>query len=259
MLDYASRLVDRADGSLHLLNIISVPGDVPVKFDGEVLDNCTEFDLSGYLKEKEENQNKLNTYLPDKSFVHRASKVGDALHIINHCIETNHIDLIISGAHVSSTLEDVFSTTFADRLMHEVQVPYITLKCERGEKPVNHIGILREWKEPKQERLDMLKKLREKFDAQLTLFKINTPHDTQPEDLIIEQMKKFCEINGLEGADFKVVEAEDKVEGTKQLVAHHLVDLLALGHVKRKGAGAFLRGELKTDILNHVTVPMYLY
>lgn len=259
LLKYTQQLFEAEDAEIHLLNVIPVSGDIPVKVNGEVLDNCTEFDLSGYLKEQEANLEKMNTYLTDYPKVERLSRVGNGLKIITTYIEEQGFDLIISGAHVSTQLEDIFSTTFANRLMHHTDVPYITLKCERGENPVNHIGILRAFNEPKKEKLELVKWLQQKFNAKITLFKLKRPHARQPDAEIHEQMKLFCQLNGLQNAAFEIIETNDFMEATENLVIEYGVDLLALGHMRRKAVAAFVRGELKAEILNHVMVPMYIY
>lgn len=258
LVDYVTTIFDMEVINLHVLNIVLVPGDIPVKTNGEVLDVCTEFDLSGYRAEQAEHQKQLDSYLADMPQVKREAKVGSGYQIIKSCIKEYDIDLVLSGAHVSNMVEDMFDTTFASHLMHETTVPYLSLKSNMQHKPVKQIAILRPYKQPEKENLLLVKMLQQKFDAQITLVKINTPRDRQDQATIHAQMQGFCELNELECTAYKVIEADDIMKALKQLVVDQQLDMLALGHLEGSSRG-ILHGELKAEILNHLMVPIYIY
>lgn len=247
------------DDNVFLLNIVTVPGDIPLKPSGEVLDVCTEFDLSRYLKEQERNMALLKEYRLPNINLYPMVKVGSAVGIVKHVLAESNIGVMFSGAHVSSVAEDVFSTTFADRLMHETTVPYITIKCDRSYSSFKHFALVRSFKEPKKENLEHLKALREKFGAKLSLVKVMDPGEHRTKEEIWAQMQLFCEKNGLEDVHFVFADGQNNAKRIQELVISHEIDLLALGHTRRPGIGAFVRGEMTTDVLNHVLVPLYIY
>lgn len=259
LLHYAANIFKENDTTLHILNVVTVGGDIPLQMNGEVMENCTEFDLSGYEEEAKEHLKTLEAYSVNDLKIERYSKVGDGMQIIKHFIEEKGIELVLSGAHLSNKMEDIFSVTFASKLMQEVDIPLITLKCDRGNAPVDNIGILWPYDDEEAENLSLVKLLQESFDSKLTLFKINTSSEKHTLEEIIEHMQSFCDNNQLSNCNFQFIEANDEIDATKQMINNYHIDLLALGHIKRSAAGTFFKGELKTDILNHVLIPIYIY
>jgi nucleotide-binding universal stress UspA family protein len=259
LLHYAANIFKDHETTLHILNVVTVSGDIPLKINGEVLDNCTEFDLSGYEQEAKDHLKTLETYSVNNLKIECYSKVGDGLQIIKNLIDEQQIELVLSGAHVSNTIEDIFSATFASRLMQEVHTPLLTLKCDRGNAPVEHIGILWAFEEQATENLSLVKTLQKSFNSKLTLFKINTASEKHTLVEIKEHMQRFCDNNNLTNCNFQLIEADDELDATQQMVNKYNLDFLTLGHIRRSVAGTFFRGELKTDILNHVMIPIYIY
>lgn len=259
LLHYAANIFKEKETTLHILNVVTVGGDIPLQINGEVLENCTEFDLSEYQKEAQEHLKTLEKYSVNDLKIERYSKVGNGMHIIKHFIKEKNIEMVLSGAHISNRIEDIFSATFASKLMHEVNIPLLTLKCDRGNAPVEHIGILWAYEEQAAENLSLLKTLQEQFDSKLTLFKINTASEKHTLVEIKDHMQRFCDNNQLKNCNFQFIEADDELDATQQMVNRYNLDFLALGHVKRSVAGTFFKGELKTDILNHVLIPIYIY
>jgi hypothetical protein len=71
---------------LHLLNLVEVNGEIPTKPNGEVLDFCTEFDLSGYHTTASKNLNYLSS-ITNKLIVSRKALVGNRIKLIQHYIK----------------------------------------------------------------------------------------------------------------------------------------------------------------------------
>lgn len=258
VLDLAAKLLN-PDDKVFLLNVVRVSGDVPLKPNGEVLDRCTEFDLSGYWTEQRTHLDKLQQYtLPG---IERTAmvKVGNAFQIIKDVINTQSIGLMMSAAHVSTVIEDVFSATFADRLMHETTIPYITLKCDRAQADYQHFGLVNPFKEIKKENLEHLLALRQKFGAKLTLFKVMGPSEHRSKAEITQQMEAYCQLNNLTDVQFEFVEVPNNSRGIDELVRQRGVDMLAMCHTRHYGLGSYVRGEMTSDVLNHVLIPIYIY
>jgi nucleotide-binding universal stress UspA family protein len=73
------------------------------------------------------------------------------------------------------------------------------------------------------------------------------------------KMDQFAQLNGLNNFEEVTIEASDKETAIKDLIQKHNVDLLTLGHIHRNGISSFLRGDLRSDILNHINIPIYMY
>ena len=244
---------------LHLLNIVAIPSEIPLKMNGEVIDVCTEYNLSKYYDLKNANTQRLSSYLPGIE-VNKKSMIGDPISIVKSYVRENGIDLVLSGGHITSHREDMFSTTFSTQLMRQLSVPYLSIKgdSEEGLK-LTTIAVVREFIDPAKRNLELIKILQEQLHAKVVLVKINTPNShMNPEELSLK-MQQFASLNDFTDVEFLTIEASDKETAIKDLVTKHNIDLLTLGHIDRNGISSFLRGDLRSDILNHINIPIYMY
>lgn len=244
---------------VHVLNVVALPSEIPLKMNGEVIDVCTEYNLSKYYAAKDEHQKQLDEAYGSFCTSCRAL-IGDPLSIVKWIVREEGIDLVISGGHLTSHKEDIFSSTFSTQLMQQLSVPYLSIKGDiDGEPEVTTIAVVREFVDPAKRNLEFVNILRKDTGAKVLLVKINTPGSHMAKEELDLKMKQFAELNELEGAEFVEISASDKEAAVKDLVGQYGVNLLTLGHIHRNGISSFLRGDLRTDVLNHVNVPIYMY
>lgn len=266
-LDENDRIVERFTKELlgegyefHVVNIINLPGEIPLKMNGEVIDVCTEYNLSKYYEKQKINQTLIDEYLKDMNVLSRKAIIGNPLHYVKWFVKENNIDLVISGGHVTSQTEDLFSSSFANQLMQALPVPYLSIKDDTdGTKTLKTIAIVREFVDPAKRNLDLINDLVNKTNAKVLLVKLNTPNSHMEEGELKQKMQLFADLNDLKNVEFVTVSASDKETAVKNLVSEHHVDLLTLGHIHRNGISSFLRGDLRADVLNHIKVPIYMY
>jgi nucleotide-binding universal stress UspA family protein len=244
---------------IHVLNVVPIPSEIPLKMNGEVIDVCTEYNLTKYYDKQKAHNAQLANFFSVISTENKASLIGDPLHIVKHYVKEKGIELVISGGHLTKHAEDLFSTTFSNQLMQQLSVPYLSIKGEKDEPRLQTIAIVREFVDPAKRNLDLIQKLQEKFNSRLLLVKINTPNSHTEETELRSKMEQFAELNGLKNVEFLTVEAADKETAIKSLIESHHVDLLTLGHIHRNGMSYFLRGDLRSDLLNHINIPIYMY
>ena len=257
--DYAKGLHQTVGARLHVLNIVGVNGEVPVKKDGQVLDFCTEFDLTPYHNESGANRRGIKQLMGETQVESFEAQVGNPEQIIAHTIQEKGIDLILSGAKVTSNTEDIFTSNFAENLLEKTEVPFLTLKCERNVKDIKNIGHIGDFSNPGKRDLRLIEALRKNLGAKLTLIRINTPNNVMDTADIERNMQEFMEINGLEQVETKVVSAQDATTGVQDLVIRENLDMILLGHMKRNAVLSFLNGDMKAEILNKTEAPIYIY
>jgi nucleotide-binding universal stress UspA family protein len=247
------------DVEIDLLNIVQIPSEIPLKMNGEVIDVCTEYDLTKYYELQKKNYTQLTNYLTDFPLVKRSCFVGNALHIVKWYIQENKIDLVISGGHVTTKGEDVFSSSFANHLLQTLSVPYLSIKSKENNLSIDTIAIVREFNTPAKHNLEWLKKIQEKFNSKILLVKVNMTKNSSLETEMSNNMKRFAELNQLHNFDCITIHAKDKESAILELIKDRKIDLLSIGHLERNLINTFLRGDLRADILNHVQVPVYIY
>ncbi len=244
---------------IHVLNVVPIPSEIPLKMNGEVIDVCTEYNLSKYYDKQKTNNDQLGAFLSSHSTVFKASLIGDPLHIVKHYVREKGIELVVSGGHLTSHAEDLFSSSFSNQLMQQLSVPYLSVKGDKQEPSVETIAVVREFVDPAKRNLELIQKLQSKFNSKILLVKINTPNSHMEEGELRSKMEQFAQLNGLTNVEFLTIDAADKETAIKSLVDSHHVDLLTLGHLHRNGMSYFLRGDLRSDVLNHINIPIYMY
>lgn len=245
---------------LFLMNVVSIPSEIPLKMNGEVIDVCTEYNLSKYYECRKKHEETLGTYLINVNVLERSSKIGDPLHIVKWFVKEKNIDLVISGGHVTSHSEDLFSKTFSNQLMQQLSVPYLSVKNDHPEDvKIQTIAVVREFVDPAKRNLDFIHQLQEETGAKILLVKLNTPNSHMEAGELKAKMDQFTELNDLKNVEYLTIEASDKETAIKDLIQQKQVDLLTLGHIHRNGISSFLRGDLRSDVLNHINVPIYMY
>lgn len=242
---------------IHLLNAINIPSEIPLKMNGEMIDHCTEYNVTKYTEQKKANESILATYLTDLNVVKRNSFIGNPLQIVKWYVKENNIDLVISGGHLTTQMEDIFSSSFANHLMQSLSIPYLSVKGDSTD--IKTIAIVREFVDPAKRNLDLIKILKNKFNAKILFVKINTPNNHMDSNELNQKMQLFADLNDLDNVEFLTLNAGDKETAIKDLISRHNVDMLTLGHIHRNGISSFMRGDLRADVLNHVNVPIYMY
>lgn len=245
------------DSEIHLLNIVKIPSEIPLQMNGEVIEFCTEYNLSKYYEQKTQHQEILDKAFPELNNITANCLIGNPLQLVKWYVKEHGIDMVVSGGHVTTHLEDIFSSSFANHLMQSLSVPYLSVK---GAHPqLKKIAIVREFVDPAKRSLDVVKKIQKQFNAKLVLVKINTPNSHMDATELKLKMELFAQLNDLTDTELLTIEASDKESAIKDLISKHEIDLLTLGHIHRNGISSFLRGDLRSDILNHVNVPIYMY
>lgn len=254
--DFSDKFLQK-DVDIHLLNAINIPSEIPLKINGEIIDVCTEYNLTKYYDQQKLNLSKLNTYLSNLNVVQRNTFIGNPLQIVKWYIKENNIDLVISGGHLTTQMEDIFSSSFAEHLLRSLAVPYLSIKGDSSK--IKNIAIVREFIDPSKRNLDLIKKMQDQFGAKIIFVKINIPNNSIDAEELQQKMQLFAELNDLKNVEFLTINASLKESAIKDLIRDQKIDLLSLDHIHRDGISSFLRGDLRSDILNHVNIPIYVY
>lgn len=257
IVNFSSSLFNGTETKIHLLNIVSANGEIPLQMNGRILDNCTEFDLSNYIEQTKANLAYLRN-INDDLIVERHSYAGNKIDILQDYIKSHHIDLIVGDAHKTTAMEDAFVKTYPSRIIDKTELPYLTIKCNRDNFSPQRIALIGDFSAPSKENFEVLKVLAERHESALTLVKILTPKDKRSEGDIYKVMQEFAEANDLM-ASLKIIRSTDKESGVSELHKDGLTDLIVVARThKSTFVKLFNYGE-QSNIVNHVYAPIFIY
>lgn len=257
IVNFTLSLFKDSSVNYHLLNIVQVNGEIPLQPNGQVLDFCTEFDLSGYNKTAKEQLVYLKSF-KNESISQRNSFVGDKIKIIKDYVKANNIDIIVGGAHRTSLIEDVFVQTFANRVMDNTNLPYLTIKCNRDNFIPKKIAIICDFNTPNKEDLASIKHIADIHQSEIKLIKIQTAAETRSTSELEYAMQEYASVNNL-NATTHIVINDDKEGGINELQNEHQADLIAIGRSHKSALFSLFNNNEQTDIVNHVFAPILIY
>ena len=256
ILDYAKRISNEGD-KVHLLNIIAVPGNIPSLSTGEMLDDCSEFDVSLYLKEQKTNENWLKNSDLGNYIAAAQVVVGNRYAILKNQVKTHNIDVVLTATKHTSRIEDFFKNTSAGIAHDKLAVPVLAFKCDRSHEEIKDIAIVSDFEHTEKENLDILKQIAAKSNATITLF--GFAMDESHEILLKKKMQRFVTLHELPNMKQIIIHSTHKEKSAKELLFQYPMQLMVLLDLHRKGLNKILKGDLEKDLLNHQLIPILAY
>lgn len=256
VIDYLVRISPDTH-AYHILNVINTPGDIPTKQNGEVLDQCTEFDLTPYHLERSRNKQWLEAGLASYPDVKFTVAVGNQYALLADHIRSGKVDMVLTSTELTDEREDLLSLTKAELLHRELTIPVLAFKCDRSEREINHIAVISDYLNPEQHDLSAFRSILQHTQAELGLYGFYQGDTGESE--LADRMDSFAAVHGLNKARKVMINASNKEKSVQRLVVEHAIDLLVVLDIQRHGMDRVLRGDLETDILNHTLVPILAY
>lgn len=256
VVNYADKILAAGD-SLFVLNIINVPGDIPTKPSGEVLDFCTEFDLSPFLNEQKQNEEWLSQVSVPEITVKTESAVGNQYSILKDRIDTNRIELVITSSAQTTEILDLIKKTKAGILHDQYNVPVLAFKEDSRCDGINSIGIVSDFENPSDFDLTVLRKIIQNTGGKCRQFAFC--EDMSVTDALQKRMVEFSEYHQLGSLPNEVIKTEDKEYSVQELVKDSEIDMLVILDIHRHGLKRALRGDLESDLLNHTCTLILSY
>ncbi len=256
IVNFSSSLFNGTETEIHLLNIVPTNGEIPLQMNGRVLDFCTEFDLTSYLKQTEVNLNYLKS-IEHNMVVERHSYAGNKIGILLDYIQENKIDIVVGGAHKTTAMEDAFVKTYPSRIITKTTLPYLTIKCNRDNFSPQRIGLIGDFTKPSKENFDVIKAIANRHESDITLIKIQTPSDKRPEEDIKRVMTQFAEVNEL-NASLKIIKSVDKESGVDELHKDKMIDLIVVARAHKPAFSSLFNHADQESIVNHVYAPILI-
>ncbi|MEM6264977.1 MAG: hypothetical protein AAGI38_20870, partial [Bacteroidota bacterium] len=178
ILSYAELIRQKTSAEVHVAAFIPTPGYIPVQENGVVLDNCTEFDLSEFEAQAKDVRAKYVYWPKKEEWTSFEVNIGDPLALLKHKQQVLQPDLILADTELMSRWEGLLFDSFGKAILEEIEVPFLSLKCNRDDAPLRYIGLLRNFDAPRREELGSLKDIQQSFGATWKLLGILKPGET---------------------------------------------------------------------------------
>ena len=245
----ARRLLSSRGVELRFVHVVRVPGDIPITMDGRVPANCTEFDLSPYHRQAAEDVAFFRRHLTDDEMEAFESAVGQAEAVVRHESSTWGSDLIVSGSHATTQTEDLFSTTFADNLVHSFDDPVLLLRPDHEAHPDNAALVCHFDQWPSQD-VDALRTLLDGLDTTPAFACVMGRHDDVIDELET-RMTAFAETLGVVPTRTDVLDVADVRTGVTALDEERRFDILILQRPDQSVGDRILHGDALRHLIDH--------
>lgn len=257
--EMSQTIARKLSAELFALHIVSLPSHILLTEDGELLDDC-EMDNSEpfmnklkaeelFEKMKQGSDVKINTKVLYGHFNETALKYANEL----------NPDLIIMGSHGIHSVKERISGSHTEYLAMHAKMPVLTIKEINRDGEIKRIVLAGSFLDDDIPNSNIVLGLREAFEAQLCLLRVNTKNNFLPDSEAIEHMKTFARLNGLTDVEYHVFNSHSVEEGIIEFAAKERIDLLAIGSKQRTGFNKFLQGCVSADLVNHANKPLLTF
>lgn len=256
--ELAKKIAKQLDAEIHAVHVIGLPSHILLDENGDLLDDC-EMDNSEPLKKKisaEEKFRELNTddfKLNSKIIFGSFDETALA---VSHKVNA---DLIMMGSHGIHNLKERISGSHTEYVAMHAQTPVLNIKEQFHKETINRIVLAGSFQEDDIPNCDAVLAIREAFNSQLCLLRVNTKNNFIPDAEAQAHMKNFAELHGLKEVEYHVFNSNTVEEGIIEFAAKEDIDLLAIGSRQRQGLNKFLQGCVSADLVNHANKPLLTF
>ena len=245
------KLEEKIEIEIHFLHVMDIPDTIEIDDEGNI-ETDGEISVSHIKSQKEISERKLAYYKEhygtDVSTDLRFGKVTDK--IIEFASE-NNFDLIVMGTKGSQGIEEKISRTETQMIARRSPIPVLSLMCDRSDLSIEHILLVHNFANPKNENLGLLKKLLQVFSPTLHLLQI-IKDETEKVKITLE-MDEFLRLNQLDKHEKHFIKDTDVENGVIHFNQMKNMDIICIG---THGKGGFFHHSATEALINHLYKPI---
>jgi len=255
-LEIALKFKNAINSKLHLLKVIETAGDTIFDLEGKPKDNCTENDLTHLYIESDTALEKMTEWANDPlNEISKNVLIGPVKESIKKYIKENNIDLLIMPTSGATGFKDWFSNSKTASLAQELEIPVLSLKCDRSSTLLENIMVGGDFTEKNPENLDMALSLQKAFSSKLHLVHINTPNNLISSREANTILESFAQKHHLSNYSIHVYSDENLEKGITHYAEDYEIDLICVKNNKNMVQNFFHRN-LTRSIVNHIYFPV---
>lgn len=255
ILDCVNQIKEPKD-ELVLLHAVQVNGEVPLLPNGRILDFCTEFDLTSYENDAKAQEERMNSMISEIENASVLSLVGNPAKIVKHTIQEMEADFLISGAHITSGLEDLVSDSFTSEIIQDLRIPYLTVSSHGKLVDFSTITILSNEELRMHPNLDVFAALQERFDAKIQFVHLTTG---SPKYNWEEEYHQVAENHGITNYSISTNQFHSIEEALNKMLRTEDLGVVAFSESHIKGWTEMFKKDNRIAIVNHIDYPIIIF
>jgi hypothetical protein len=259
LFHYLEKLKSHTEDEVHFFAPIGLPGDIPTQNSGEVIDHCTEFDLSEYEELSnsivEATQENTQQFKNKKVF----AKMGRKKFMIEHWIRNENYDLVVTHKEIHDHLHVWHNDNLEEKLLHNIDTPLLTLACDHSVDLIQKIGILDAFESlhlSSYQLLDILKSRMQGGELHLLGIEKDASDDMEK---VLQRMKMHAEYHQFKPSSYTLIPSDHEVESIQKTINSHQLDLLFMSNKPFSGLHHLLKTDLQTEALNEIKAPLLMH
>ncbi|WP_185153584.1 universal stress protein [Fulvivirga lutimaris] len=256
----AANLAEKTKSTIILLHVIEDNAISMVSYTGELAMPGIEDRLYIYkLIEKAKHQfQELRGKYPGVTFQEEI-KIGNPYYGVQEIIKDFEIDLILMGTKGASGMQEFLIGSNAEKVVRNAKCPVLTVHDDMNELKLNTVAFATDGKIGGGEHLKVLKKLRQFFDFDIYLVRVNTPNNFLTDRDSTLELKAFADNNQLDNYKLRIYNDVTEEEGILHFANEVNADLIVMGTHGRTGLAHLIGGSIAEEVVNHTKRPVLTY
>lgn len=247
------KLEEKFHAEIHFLHVMSVPDTVSMDSNGNI-QTCGEIDVQYLVKQKEIAERKLSnlkTLYGEHIKTHLIlGKITDAILDFS---SANQFDLVVMGTKGAWGIQEKLSGSETQLIARKSKIPLLSLMCDRSDLLIKNILLVHQFNNPKQENLQLMKKLVSAFNITLHFLQIISGNMEVERPVAEANMKKFAELNNITNYECHVINDTDVEKGVVHFNEMNNMDIICIG---THGKGGFFHHSATEKLINHLFKPI---
>lgn len=174
---------------------------------------------------------------------------------INNLIITLEIDLVITGTHKKTGVNEILFGSITEKLVRNISCPIITVNEKFKKEKITTIVFASNFEEDIKLPFSKIFHIANTLDANIHLLYVNTPEDFKDTTYMKETMEYFCEDYKSDSFTQNIYNAHLKEEGIINFAGEINADLVALiSH--EKTSFSLLSSSLTERLINKSCLPI---
>ncbi|MEO1652606.1 MAG: universal stress protein [Bacteroidota bacterium] len=260
-LHLAGQIARRTGAKIFLLHIVEPIKSYVAATDGMYIDASVEEKYIDYLKDNAKDQ--LKKISVDEEFqgieMESLVSLGSIFSIINEHVNRYDIDLIVMGTQGVSGLDELLIGSNTEKVVRTAQCPVLTVRGKLEVEQFHKIVFATNFDKKHKIVLGHLKRLKEIFEAEMTILYVNVPNDFHTHREINAKKSHFFEGEDVEGFHFEIYDERNEENGMIHYAEDNQVDMIVVATRQRTGIAHLITGSIAEDVVNHANRPVLTF
>lgn len=250
------KLEEKIPVEIHFMHVLGVPDTVTMDKNGNV-QTCGEISVDYVVSQKTIAERKLNNlktlYGIDIQVHLELGKLTDK--IVSYA-QHQKFDLIVMGTKGAWGLKEKLSGSETQMIARQSTVPLLSLMCDRSDLIIEHILLVHDFSNPKNENLALLHKLIKAFNTKVHLLQISKDTSDANKVTVFSKMDEFASANSISNFHKHVLNDTDVENGVIHFNQMQEMDIICIG---THGKGGLFHQSATEKLINHLFKPIISY